>query len=158
MREPALWYPPTRPGWEPTPWRVANPAAGATASLVLAGDYEWVVLSAVWEFTSDANAANRFLSLQALADDGNPLLVAGAAIVVTANTTAQRFAGSVDRGVAEWAANTDILFPIPRLRLGQGMTLKINVTNIQATDQLRNIKFLFERYPTGPVGGFGGGE
>jgi hypothetical protein len=124
-----------------------KPAAGANFSLAIDARWRWRIVTAVFTLVTDANAANRYVTLEYQDGSGVALVVDAAAVVVTANST-QRFAGSTARGVAEWAANTDVLFPLTPVFLDGGGALTINVANKQVTDQLSAIRFLVDRFPT----------
>ena len=129
--------------------RAKNPAAGASYSVVLDSRYVWRVKHAVFTLTTDGNAANRYVTVQYLAADTNPLWVNGASVTVSANST-QRFVGSTDRGVAEWNTNTDVFFPLDKALLYDGGTFKVNVGNIQVGDTLTLMYFIFDRFETDP--------
>lgn len=128
------------------PFRGVNPAAGVSFSLALSGKFRHRIKSCVFTLTTDANVANRYVTLEYEGDDGNPIWINAAAVVVTASST-QRFVGSSDRTVSEWAANTDVLFPIDKMFLDAG-TLKINVAGVQAGDALTLIRFVWDKFPT----------
>jgi hypothetical protein len=127
--------------------RGVNPAGGANFSLALSGFARHRLIACVFTLTADANAANRYVTVEYLLDDNTPFLLGAAAVTVSANST-QRFAGNMYRGEAEWAANTDVIFPLLPIWLDGGWTLKINVAAIQAGDTLTLIRFLFDRFPT----------
>jgi hypothetical protein len=124
-----------------------QPAAGASFSLTIAGVFAARLLALTYRLVTDANPANRAVTLDY--DDGNGSLFAreGAGLVVTASTT-QDFAGQHRRGVAEWAANTIVFHPVPAVILHQGQKLQLNVANIQAGDQLSRIVLRLERFPS----------
>lgn len=128
--------------------RGVTPAAGASFSLTIDPRWRWRLLSCVFTLTADANAANRYVTIEYQEDDGVSFAADGAGVVLTANST-QRYVGQFYRGVAEWAANTDVFFPLTPLYLDGGTLLKINVAAIQATDQLSAIRFVFDRFQTG---------
>lgn len=125
-----------------------QPAAGASFSLTVPGAFDTRLLSITYRLVTDANAANRAVTVDY--DDGNGQLFAreGAGLVVTANTT-QDFAGNVGRGVAEWAANTIVFHPLAESILEGGQKIQINVANIQVGDQLSRIVLKLERFPSG---------
>jgi hypothetical protein len=125
-----------------------NPAAGSSYTHSLKGVFISRLRACVFTLTTDANAANRYVTVEYQGSDGTPFCVNAAAVTVSANST-QRFAGSVRRGVAEWAANTDVLFPLEDVYLEGGNVLKINVASIQVGDTLTLIRFVFDRFPTG---------
>lgn len=131
------------------PLTATSPAAGSSFSVNLSAQYRWRYVSCVFTLTADGNAANRYVTLEYQGGDGKAILVDAAAVVVTASST-QRFCGSISRTVAEWAANTDVLFPMTPAFLDGGGVLTINVTNIQAGDTLTLIRFIFDRFSTAP--------
>ena len=125
-----------------------NPAAGASYNVALDGRYWWRLTAATFTLATDANAANRYVSVQVGLVGPGTLVLGAAAVVVTANTTAQRFAGSVDRGDSEWNTGTDVLFPLQDYPLLGGRTLTINIANVQVGDQLSAISLAWWRLPT----------
>lgn len=131
------------------PLTAKNPAAGSNFTVALPAQYRWRHVSCVFTLTTDANAANRYVAVEYLAGNGNAEVADAAAVVVTANST-QRYAGSCSRTVAEWAANTDVLFPLSPVFMDGGGTLQIRVGNIQAGDTLTLIQFVFDRFSTAP--------
>lgn len=124
-----------------------NPTAGLIYSHNLDSRYRTRLVSAVFTLTTDANAANRYVTVENQDGDGNTITVSSAAVTVSANST-QRFAGSLIRGHSEWAANTDVLFPILPSFMSGGTVLAIVVANIQAGDALTKIRWIFDRFPT----------
>lgn len=131
---------------------VPAPAAGATASVTVDGRWYMRVLAARLSLTTDANAANRLVTLDYIDARGVTRLRNGAGVVVTANTTAQTFEWDANRTVAEWAANTPVFVPCAPWLLSPGFTVKFNVTNIQATDQISALNLWVEKFPTGGQG------
>lgn len=128
-----------------------QPAAGASFTLKLSGDHVRRLVSVVFKLTTDANAANRYCTVEYQGDNGNAFSVNAAAVVVTASTTNQRFAGSADRGTSEWNTGTDVLFPLAPIFLHGGDTVKINVGSVQAGDQLSAIELVFDMFSTDPA-------
>lgn len=126
-----------------------NPAAGASYLLKLDPRWIWRLVSAVFTLTTSVSAANRYVTVEYQDGDGNTLAVNGAAVILTASST-QRWAGSLIRGHSEWAANTDVLFPILPVFMQGGNVLTITVANVQAADQLSKIVWIFDRFPTNP--------
>ena len=128
------------------PFRLDNPAAGANATRTFDGYGLRRLLSLVFTLTTDGNAANRYVTVEYQGKDGNAFAVAAAGVTVSASST-QRFAGSAFRGEAEWATNTDVLFPLIPVLVFPGDTLTIVVANIQVGDQLSLIRGVEERFP-----------
>lgn len=128
------------------PFRIAAPGADTNAIYQADGYGLRRLLSLVFTLTTDSNAANRYVTVEYQGKDGLAFVVNAAAVTVAASST-QRFAGSYGRGEAEWAANTDVLFPVTPVILSPGDVLKIVVTNIQAGDTLTAIRGVMERFP-----------
>lgn len=127
---------------------VTTPAAGATASVTIDGKWWLRVLAARLTITTDANVANRSITLDYLDAKGVTRMRNGAGLVVTASTTAQAFEWSAQRTVAEWAANTPIYTPVAPWFLAPGWTVKFNVSSIQATDAISGLSLWVETFGT----------
>jgi hypothetical protein len=130
--------------------RGVTPAAGA--SFVSAFDPRLGVrrlVACTFTLTTDANAANRYVTVEYTDGAGVSYAADAAAVIVTASTSNQRFCGSVSRGVAEWNANTDVLFPLTPVFVKDGFQVKINVANVQVGDQLSLIGFVTDRFAGG---------
>lgn len=136
---------------------VATPAAGATTSLTVDGRWSMRVLAARLSLTTDANVANRLVTLDYIDGRGNTRLRNGAGVVWTANTSAQTFEWDAHRGLAEWAANTPVFLPLAPWFLPPNWVVKFNVTNIQATDAISGLSLWVETFGTGTEGYPGGG-
>lgn len=131
--------------------RGTPPAAGSSFAFPIPGEYVARPVSCTFTLVTDGNAANRYVTVEYGVRDGPSYCVNAAGLVVTA-TTMIRFAGSSQRGVAEWATGTDVLFPLEPAFLFPGASLQINVASIQAGDTLTGIIFLVDRFFTGPRG------
>lgn len=128
------------------PFAIANPAAGSGAAFVCDGRGLRRLLSLVFTLTTDANAANRYVTVEFQGNDANAYCVNAAGVTVAASTT-QRFAGTISRGQGEWASGSDILYPLESLFLYPGDTLRVVVAAIQAGDTLTKIRGVMERFP-----------
>lgn len=122
------------------------PIAGASFSLQFKSYDRHRLVGIVFQLDTDANAANRYVTVEYLIGGANSMMADAAGLVVTASTVAQRFVGQLGRSVGEWAAGTDIFFPLSGLWLETGLVVKINVANIQAGDTLTNIRLTFDRF------------
>ena len=131
---------------------VTTPAAGAQASVTVEGRWALRVLAARCTLTTDANAANRLVTIDYLNNNGVVRARSGAGVVITASTSAQAFEFSAHRTVAEWAANTPIFAPLQPWILPPGFVVRFTVTNIQATDALTALSLWVEKFPTGNQG------
>jgi hypothetical protein len=135
---------------------VPTPAAGANASLVVDGAWELQVRAATASLTTDANAANRFLSLDFIMGRTAVPIRNAAGLVITASTTAQVFHWQANRTVGEWAANTPVFVPVLDFWIPPGWTVQFTLDNKQATDQLSALALFVRKRATGgrgaPVG------
>lgn len=127
----------------------AQPAAAAGFTLTNPGRLGWRLVGACFRFVTDANAANRYLSVDY--NDGNGLYAARNPFpqAVTLSTTAE-MSFQADRGSADWNANNFAAVPLQAFFFSPGQKLEINVTNAQAGDQLSRIVLVFERFPDEP--------
>jgi hypothetical protein len=129
---------------------VATPAAGATASVVVDGRWWLRVLAARLTITTDANVANRLVTLDYIDARGVTRLRNGAGLVVPASQTAQAFEWDANRTAAEWATNTPVYGPVAPWFLAPGWVVKFNVTSIQATDAISGLSLWVETFGTEP--------
>ena len=130
----------------------ANPGANTNLAIVVGGE-NWVrVLDAIATITTDANVANRFVSLDFINPRGVTYIRNAAGLVVTASTTNQVFQWNEQRTDAQWAANTPVLAPVSSIFLPPNSTIQITIDSKQAGDTITNAHFVIERYPTGPRG------
>lgn len=130
----------------------ANPGAGNNLSILVGGENWLRVLDAIATINTDANAANRFVSLDFINPRGITYVRNAAGLVLTANTTNQVFMWSEQRTDAQWAANTPVLAPVSSVFLPPGSTVQITVDNKQAGDTITAVHLVVERFPTGPRG------
>lgn len=126
----------------------AAPAAGANYTFAVGPWDRMRLVFATFKLATDANAANRYTTIEYPGGASATAVVAdGAAVVLTANTSAQRFVGMLMRGAGEWNTNTDVFFSLCGIWLEVGRTITINVANIQAGDQLSAIRLTFDVTP-----------
>lgn len=137
---------------------VATPAAGVTATVTVPGEYYYRLVAARLSITTDANVANRFVSLDFVNARDITYLQNGAGLVVTASTTTQVFQWDSNRTVGEWAANTPVFAPLCPVFLPPAFKIRFNVASIQATDQISGLRLWVEKFPTGGRGYPAGAE
>lgn len=113
-----------------------SPAAGANLTLDL-GRYKWLVLeSVIVTLATDANAANRFLSVDYIPGGRVTAMRNAPTVLITANTTATVFQFDRQHTVSEWNTGTMVFAPLLPLALPVGWTVKVTVDNIQVGDTL----------------------
>lgn len=129
-----------------------NPSAGANLPITIGGE-NWIrVLSCIATLSTDANAANRFVSLDFINARGVTYVRNAVGVVVIANVASQVFAWSEQLATGQAVANTTFLAPVSSLFLPPMDVIQLTVDNKQAGDTLTNVHFVIERYPTGPRG------
>lgn len=129
-----------------------SPAVGLSYAHPIGGIHQQRIIAATCSLTTDANAANRFVSLDYTNARGITYHRNAASVLVTANTTGQVFWWSVNRTLAEWNTGTPVFVPLLNAFLPPAFTAVFKVDNIQAGDQLSAIHLWVENFPTGERG------
>jgi hypothetical protein len=124
----------------------ADPAAGANITVSLGATRYIVVRSVLVTLTTDANVANRFVSVDYGIGSRYTVVRNAATVFVTASTTAQVFQFDNQHHVSEWNTGTMIFAPLLPLPLPSGFPVTVTVDSIQATDQLSSCRIVVERY------------
>ena len=124
----------------------ADPAAGANLTVTIPNQRFVVVRSLQVTLTTDANAANRLLSVDYLLGTRATAVRNMATVAITANTTAQQFQFDNQHTVSEWNTNTPVFVPLLPLPLPNGWTVQVTVDNIQVGDTLTSCKVVVDRY------------
>jgi hypothetical protein len=125
-----------------------SPAAGANYVEPLDGRWWWKLVGCTFALTTDANVANRHVSIQIAMADTLPLVLGEAPQLVAASATAQRFVGSTQTSYTQSATGTSILFSVLDFPILGGRSFSINVAAIQVGDTLTAIKLAWWRLPT----------
>jgi hypothetical protein len=123
------------------------PVAGQSYSYSVGPWDRMRLVFVVFTLTTDANAANRYVTIEYPGINGVSVIADGASVTVSANTTAQRFVGALRRGPAEWNTNTDVFFPLSGFWAPVGQTITINIANVQAGDLLSKVALTFDATP-----------
>ena len=124
----------------------ADPAAGANLTVTIPNQ-RWVVLrSLTVTLATDANAANRLLSVDYLLGSRLTAMRNAATLLVTANTSATVFQFDNQHTVSEWNSGTPVFVPLLPLPLPNGWTVQVTVDNIQTGDTLTSCKVVVDRY------------
>lgn len=128
---------------------VANPGAGLNATFPVPGDFGMRVLAASATLSTDANVANRLLSLDYLAPRTSTPIRNAMAFVVTAGTANQAFHWNRDRTRGEQAANTPAFVPLLDFFLLPAWSVRFTVDAIQSGDTLTSIVLYVQKFLTG---------
>jgi hypothetical protein len=121
-----------------------KPAAGASFSLTSPGRPGWRLIGATFRLVTDANVADRAVTVDY--DDGNGSLFGsnGFGAVVQASTT-ELFSFQANIGQAAWNTRGQAFVPLMPVEIMGGQKLQINVLGVQVGDQLDRIVLVFER-------------
>lgn len=130
---------------------VSVPAAGAGFTFTCQPYDMWRLVFCRFTLTTSATVADRYVTVEYPDGTGTSVASDGAAVAVEASTTAQVFAGSLNRGNSEWNNASDVFFPLCGIWLEAGRTVRIAVANIDSTDQLGAIRLTFDRVPVDPL-------
>lgn len=132
-----------------TDWfSVTSPAAGANASFTVGGrNVEGLrVLAALATLTTDANVANRLVSLDYIDARSVTRVRNAASFLVVASQTGVAFQFDQAHSATDRATGTPIFAPLNDVILTPGWTVQVTVDSKQATDQLSAISFVVEAF------------
>lgn len=132
---------------------VATPAAGSTASVSVDGSSWRRVVAATMLLSTDANAANRLVSLDLVDARGVTRCRNSANVVQPANKANTRYEWSRARTSIDVLTDTIHLIPLLDQWMPPGFVITFNVTNIQVGDTLTSLSVWLERWDTGPEAG-----
>jgi hypothetical protein len=124
----------------------ADPAAGANLTVTIPNQRLVVVRSLTVTLTTDANVANRLVSVDYLLGTRATAKRNLATVLITASTTAQVFHFDNQHTVSEWNTGTPILVPLQPIPLPNGWTVQVTVDSKQAGDQLASCLVVVDRY------------
>ena len=121
-----------------------QPAAGQPFTLTSPGRPGWRLVALTFRLVTDANVADRAVTVDY--DDGNGSLFGsnGFGAVVQAGTT-ELFSFQANIGQAAWNTRGQAFVPLLPVEFMGGQKLQINVLGVQAGDQLSRIVQVFER-------------
>lgn len=132
--------------------RPANPGANTNLSVPVSSNNWLRVLACVATITTDANAANRFVSLDFVNAQGVTFCRNGGGFVETATNNGVVYTWSAQRTDSTKATGTPALLPVFPMFLAPGCTVQLTVDNKQAGDTITSAILTVERFDTGPIG------
>lgn len=130
---------------------LANPAAGADFTITGPGQGGWRLISVRFRLTADATVAGREPAL--IADDGTTAFfqtVVRGGHSAGATQDYGTVPGAFDGGGAD--PFRGMPWPEKGIWLEPGWRVRSSILNLQAGDQISNIGFVVEEFPTGPLG------
>lgn len=129
-------------------WKVhTSPAAGADFSYSVPGDFMVRLIAVYCKFVADATAASREVVLSYEDAGGNRFGLMGANTTITASNTGY-YAFSAFQPEVIATVDSSVLVPLHPVILVPTQVFKLHVVNIQATDQLSQVRTLWERFFT----------
>lgn len=124
-----------------------NPAVATGFSKAVNSNYYDRLLSVYVTLVTDANVADRYVSVQYKDPTGLVWAVSGAAVAVTASST-QAFHFSAFHPESAWPVGGVVIAPLVPLLMSAPHTWNIVVQNVQAGDQLSTIRYMRDRFYT----------
>lgn len=128
------------------------PAAGQNYIHTVGGIHQQRILAATCTLTTDANVANRLMSLDFVNARGVTYMSNAASVLVTAGTTNQVYYWAISQSISEWNTGTPVWVPLLNVFLPPAFTAVFKVANIQVGDQVSNVHLWLENFPTGERG------
>lgn len=126
----------------------AQPAAGADFTAAVDSAYPARLIAVFCRLVTDGNAANREVVVEYRDAGGNRFAVAGAPVVVTASTTTD-YSFQHGLGQPDWPIDSTIIVPLQPFLLVGSWSFRVHVVNVQATDQLSRIRYVWQQYLSG---------
>lgn len=128
---------------------VGQPSAGANASVTVPGQFGYRVIGALATLTTDANAANRLVSLDVINANGSTRLRNPAPATIPANTSGQKYVWNDAYANMLSVTNGPMVIPVNALLVPAAWLIQITVDNKQAGDQLASVSLVVLKVPTG---------
>lgn len=122
-----------------------SPAAGASFSTEIVGQYFERLLTVWCRLVTSSDAANREVVLEFTDSGGATYRACGAATVVTADSTVD-YSFSVWQSEDTFPVNGGILVPLDPIIMPPEFGWKLTVVNIDNTDALSRIRVYRERF------------
>ncbi len=117
-----------------------DPSAGSLYTFNIPDKALYRINSITFDFDADATGANRFVRLQFMGIGADPLWFSQAPFAITASTGIKFSFGISSAPNSFSATDAIIALSLPdQLRLTDTMFIRINVIDIQATDQISNV-------------------
>jgi hypothetical protein len=130
----------------------ANPGANTNLAVVVDAR-NWIrVIAVIATITTDANVANRWVSVDFITAQGKTYLRNGGGFVETATNGGKVYAWSEQRTDSASIAGGSAVLPVSSIFLAPGTTVQITVDGKQAGDTITAAVLTVERWDTGPTG------
>lgn len=126
-----------------------SPASGLEFTYTVPGSEVLKPLSVMARLTTSAVVAQRSLTVEFRDNSGVRYLVAGAEVTLAASQS-QSFCWHPTAGTPSWPVDDCALAPLPLQFIYPTCTLAIKIGNVQAGDQIDNVRISVEKFSTGP--------
>lgn len=126
----------------------AQPAVATAFIQAIEGRYYTRLVTVFCRLVTDANVADRqvFIDYRDAADAR--YAIAGAPVTQAASTTTD-YAFQAFVGQSDWPVDDTVLVTLPPVILLPTHDFRIGIDNVQAADQLSQVRFVWERFWTG---------
>ena len=122
-----------------------SPAAGTDFTQAVDARYFVRLMSVFCRLVTDATVASREVVLEYRDQAANRYDLMGAPVTVSATST-NDYCFSSFQGQADWPEDSSILVPLHPVILLPSDDFRLHIVNVQATDQLSRIRFVWERF------------
>jgi len=128
---------------------VGSPAAGANATVVVPGQFGYRVLGALATLTTDANAANRLVSIDVINANSSTRLRNPMPATTPASQTNVKYVWSCAWANGISVTNGPLIAPVNELLVPPSWSVQFTVDNKQVGDQLAALSLVVLKVPTG---------
>jgi hypothetical protein len=119
--------------------------AGAGYTLTLQQYDRWRLVGFRGLLTTDANAANRFVTVEYLDGQGIAIAEDGSPTAITASQTGVQLRGALTYGAPAGTIATGLWFSLSGLWRPMASQIKIVIAGVQVGDLLSALRFTFDR-------------
>lgn len=148
---PAIDSPPLRRYGLPELVYAEAPAAGAGLTIALGGDFLVRLISLYLTLTTDANVADRQVTVGYANQAGQRFMLSGAPVTQSASAT-NDWCFSAFQPQAEWPVDGTIIVPLSPVLLMPTQKIVVDVDGIQVADAITGARYVQERFYNDPVG------
>lgn len=128
---------------------VAQPSAGANASRVVPGEFGFRVIAALATITTDANVANRLVSLDVINANASTRLRNPMPATIAAGQSNVKCIWSCAWANGISITNGPLIAPVHELLVPASWSIQFTVDNKQVGDQLASLSLVVVKVPTG---------
>lgn len=128
---------------------VGQPSAGANAAVVVPGQFGFRVIAALATITTDANVANRLVSLDVINANSSTRLRNPAPATIAAGQSNIKVVWSSAWANGISVTNGPLVAPVHDLLVPASWSVQFTVDNRQVGDQLASLSLVVVKVPTG---------